>query len=108
MSEEFLNGLREYSWPGNIRELQNSLARAYYTSSSSVLTDEDLSLSLEHREAAQNPAHAAGDSGEGAIMAALTICHGDVQAAADRLGLSRATLYRRLKQYNINPKQLKL
>ena len=41
-------------------------------------------------------------------MAALTICRGDVQAAAERLGLSRATLYRRLKQYNINPKQLKL
>ena len=108
MSEEFLEGLREYSWPGNIRELQNSLARAYYTGKSSVLSAEDLSLSLEHSEPQESPATVITDTGEGAIMAALTICRGDVQAAAERLGLSRATLYRRLKQYNINPKQLKL
>ena len=107
MSGEFLKGLREYDWPGNIRELQNSIARAYYTSRDSVLSAEDLSLSLERPEPPAAPAPAKGDAGEGAILSALTICRGDVQAAADRLGLSRATLYRRLKQYNINPKQLK-
>ncbi|MBR4394578.1 MAG: sigma-54-dependent Fis family transcriptional regulator [Oscillospiraceae bacterium] len=107
MSEEFLNGLREYDWPGNIRELQNMLARAYYTSESAVLSAGDLSFSLKRPETTERPAQTKGDSGEGAIMAALTICRGDVQAAADRLGLSRATLYRRLKEYGIDPKKLK-
>ncbi len=107
MSEAFLNGLREYDWPGNIRELQNSIARAYYTSEAAVLSAEDLTFSLNQTENWARPAVTRGDTGEGAIVAALTICRGDVQAAADRLGLSRATLYRRLKQYNINPKQLK-
>ncbi len=107
MSRAFVDGLREYSWPGNIRELQNSIARAYYISTNYELTAEDLAFSLERSEAPQSAAPSRGDSGEGAIQAALTICRGDVQAAADRLGLSRATLYRRLKQYGINPKQMK-
>lgn len=107
MSDAFLTGLREYDWPGNIRELQNSLARAYYTSEAAELSAGDLSFSLKQPEAPERTTSPRGDSGEGAIIAALTICHGDVQAAADRLGLSRATLYRRLKQYDINPKKLK-
>ena len=47
------------------------------------------------------------DAGEGAIVAALTICNGDVDAAAERLGVSRATLYRRMKKYGIVPRLLK-
>ena len=107
MSGEFLEGLRKYDWPGNIRQLQNSLARAYYTSKSSVLSAEDLAFSLEQSESPVTSPLSKGDSGKGAIVAALTICRGDVQAAADRLGLSRATLYRRIKQYGIDPKAIK-
>lgn len=107
MSPEFLNGLRAYDWPGNVRQLQNSIARAYYMSTSPVLTAEDLAVSLEQPVKAPSLPVTRNDSGEGAIVAALTICGGDVQAAADRLGLSRATLYRRLKQYGINPKAIK-
>jgi transcriptional regulator of acetoin/glycerol metabolism len=107
MSGEFLDGLRKYDWPGNIRQLQNSIARAYYTSKSSVLSAEDLAFSLEQSDSPGASPLSKGDSGKGAIVAALTICRGDVQAAADRLGLSRATLYRRIKQYGIDPKAIK-
>ena len=108
MSEEFLEGLRAYSWPGNIRELQNSIARAYYISTSSVLTAEALASSLDRTDPyAQQQGPVTSDSGGGAIMAALTICGGDVKAAADRLGISRATLYRRMKQYDIRAKTIK-
>ena len=107
MSEAFLSGLHTYSWPGNIRQLQNSISRAYYTCTSSVLTAEDLEFSLDRSEEVEMPAPASGDFGQGAITAALTICGGDVQAAAERLGISRATLYRRIKQYGINTKAIK-
>ena len=107
MSEDFLNDLHTFSWPGNIRQLQNTIVRAYYTGSSSVLTADDLASSLDRAENLVRQFPAAGDSGGGPIIAALTICGGDVQAAADRLGISRATLYRRIKQFDINTRAIK-
>ena len=108
MTPEFLEGLRAYDWPGNVRELQNSIARAYYSSAGSTLTSENLVLSLERREP-EAPADATllSNAGEGGIIAALTICNGDVDAAAERLGISRATLYRRMKKYGIIPRLIK-
>ena len=108
MTQEFVEGLQAYDWPGNVRELQNSIARAYYSDPGPILTSESLQLVLER------PSSSLGDTlsipqdaGEGAIVAALTICGGNVDAAAERLGISRATLYRRMKKYGIIPKLLK-
>ena len=108
MTREFVEGLQAYVWPGNVRELQNSIARAYYSDPGPILTSESLQLVLER------PSSSLGDTlsipqdaGEGAIVAALTICGGNVDAAAERLGISRATLYRRMKKYGIIPKLLK-
>ncbi|MBO5496872.1 MAG: sigma-54-dependent Fis family transcriptional regulator [Clostridia bacterium] len=105
MTPEFLEGLRAYDWPGNVRELQNSIARAYYSSVGTTLTSENLVLSLERQEP-EAPAAAPllSNAGEGGIIAALTICNGDVDAAAERLGIGRATLYRRMKKYGIVPR----
>ena len=89
-------------------ELQNRVARAYCSSAGSLLTSENLVLSLERQEAdASGGTPSLPDAGEGAIVAALTICNGDVDAAAERLGVSRATLYRRMKKYGIVPRLLK-
>ena len=109
MTREFLEGLAAYDWPGNTRQLQNSIARAYYGSTEAELGSESLALSLDPTEqpAAVQSAAGKGDAGEGAIVAALTVCDGDVDAAAERLGVSRATLYRRMKKYGIVPRLIK-
>ena len=107
MSRAFREGLMEYDWPGNIRQLQNSIARAYYGSSEPELTAEDLARSLENFAQVEKAPAVRSDTGEGGIVAALTVCGGDVQAAAERLGMSRATLYRRMKQYGISPRQIR-
>lgn len=107
MSGEFLWGLKEYDWPGNTRQLQNGLARAYYLSNGNILSKEDLSLAIEQYESKETMNFRKNEGGEAAIIAALTVCHGDVEAAAERLGISRATLYRRMKNYGINPKEIK-
>lgn len=109
MTPEFLDGLAAYDWPGNTRQLQNSIARAYYSSAGTELNSESLAISLDRavQPAAVQPAAGRSDAGEGAIVAALTVCDGDVDAAAERLGVSRATLYRRMKKYGIVPRLMK-
>jgi DNA-binding NtrC family response regulator len=92
--------LQVYPWPGNVRELRNVLERALVLGGNR--------LGPEHfRVLAENPAPA-GPAGEGSslrladeesrrIREAMERFAGDTRKAAAALGISRATLYRRLK-----------
>ncbi|MEM7353579.1 MAG: sigma 54-interacting transcriptional regulator [Acidobacteriota bacterium] len=104
ISQAAMAALESYAWPGNIRELQSEIARA-----SLFLTDGDLLESSNLR-----PVLTAGlerrretlrDTLERverqAIERALAACAGDATAAADRLGVGRSTLYRRMKALGI-------
>ena len=104
MTAEFLSGLMEYDWPGTVRELQNSLERAYYSAAGGELDAQSLRLALLPGPKPQERQ----DSGEaGELLAALTLSGGDVEEAAKRLGTSRATLYRRIKRCGIDLKSLR-
>ena len=105
MSAEFLDGLLEYDWPGNVRELQNGIERAFYSTPESVLGAQSLHLAVGDSGPVAEEAAAPAESGE--ILAALTLCGGDVEQAAERLGVSRATLYRRIKRYGIDVRGLR-
>ena len=111
VSDGFMAGLVQYDWPGNVRQLQNSIERAFYSETGSVLSEESLSyvfLSSIRDKTVREADLAPGGRGQAAaITAALERCAGDVAAAAGQLGISRATLYRRLQKYNIDPKQIK-
>lgn len=102
---EFLAGLMKYDWPGNVRELQNGIERAFYSSFENVLTEESLRYVMPVAPKEEKPGQQlSGEAGE--ILAALTVSGGNVDTAAVKLGISRATLYRRLKKYGINPKAI--
>ena len=104
MAPEFLSGLMEYDWPGNVRELQNTIERAYYSATGPELDGQSLRLSLCPGPKPQDQ----GENGEaGELLAALTLSGGDVEEAAKRLGMSRATLYRRIKRCGIDVKSLR-
>lgn len=79
--------LEAHTWPGNIRELQNVLHRAIQLSRDQVIGAEHLS-GLKAAPRIRQPEEA---------TAALTRCEGDKARAARELGISRATLYRRLR-----------
>ena len=105
MSQEFIDGLMSYDWPGNVRELQNGIERAYYATPENVLAAQSLPLAvgdIQHRDQAGQPGSEAGE-----ILSALTLCGGDVEKAAERLGVSRATLYRHIKRHSIDVKSLR-
>lgn len=107
MTPEFMAGLIEYSWPGNVRELQNGIERAFYSAPEGPLDADSLRFvfDVDAAPAKSAAAETGGEAGE--ILSALAVCGGDVDLTAKKLGLSRATLYRRFKKHGIDPKAMK-
>lgn len=104
-SESAINALVAFDWPGNIRELEN-VVRGAITISHGDIMERD-SLSFDHYQATddesvdtQQPASIASHEKD-AIRKALNQTTGNRRAAAKLLGISEATLYRRLKNYNL-------
>jgi sigma-54 dependent transcriptional regulator, acetoin dehydrogenase operon transcriptional activator AcoR len=112
VAPDLLAALRRYRWPGNIRQLANALrtACALLDSHETVIGWEHLSDDLaEALRAAYPPApvdpHGPGDEATSdlrsmsrqAIERSVSACEGNLSEAARRLGISRNTLYRRLR-----------
>jgi transcriptional regulator with PAS, ATPase and Fis domain len=98
--------LSSYHWPGNIRELRNVLERAAILTDNFQLTADDFStiLPLHAKDIERNTtgslilpyAKALADFDRETIRAALNAAAGKVPAAAKLLGISRATLYKKI------------
>jgi len=94
--------LISYDWPGNVRELRNAIEYALIRARYAVLQVDDLPPEIDAAEdAAPTPASEWPDDEEGRIRAALAHTDGNRTEAAELLGMSRATLYRRLDTYGI-------
>jgi transcriptional regulator of acetoin/glycerol metabolism len=96
MSRDFQQALRDYSWPGNVRELQNSIERAFFSWQDGTLGRDAVPVAID--SPSPDPLRAR-------ILESLEACGGNVEEAAKRFGLSRASMYRRVKQFGINPKK---
>ncbi|HXG04242.1 MAG TPA: sigma-54 dependent transcriptional regulator [Candidatus Binatia bacterium] len=109
LSGEALAYFLAYDWPGNVRELRNVVERLVIMTPRDVIGAEDLPLPLRPRDAA--PAEArerslreARDNFERAyILAELRANDWNMTRTAERLGIERSHLYRKLKAYNITP-----
>jgi len=104
MTPEALETLNHYDFPGNVRELENLVERAYAMGARDQITLGDLP-SLTAGSAA--PAVGSGAIPQLAevekelILRALSFYKDDKEAAAQALGISRRTIYRRLKEYGM-------
>lgn len=94
--------LTEYNWPGNVRELNNVLEMAMNFCQGPEITPEDLPLHI--RKSACQPSdyrEAMEQAERHIIMQTLDIVGKNREEAAERLGISRATLFRLLKKHNL-------
>ncbi|GAB6173710.1 acetoin dehydrogenase operon transcriptional activator AcoR [Paradesulfitobacterium aromaticivorans] len=92
--------LREYSWPGNIRELQNTAERVAVLVEGSILP-EHLPLEMAQNLKAPKAGTSLAILQRETILNTLALKNGNITQAAQVLGVSRPTLYRRLKEYKL-------
>jgi two-component system, NtrC family, response regulator HydG len=102
IAQEALDKLKRYPWPGNIRELQHAIERAVIMTDSSSLQESDFLFSRSMNNPTANADTLNLDEVEkSAIVKALSMHGGNISKAADELGLTRASLYRRMEKYGI-------
>ena len=94
--------LKNYHWGGNIRELQNCMEKAVILSDGTTLSAKDIQLeqSVTFKSVGTIKAISEADE-ERLVRDAMTRTGGNISAAAKLLGVSRPTLYTKLKKYGL-------
>jgi DNA-binding NtrC family response regulator len=106
-----MKSLLQYEWPGNVRELENCIARAVTLGDHRVIdvqdlppamrTEQPVSHEMTPQEASSLSTTALAEMERMTILRVFEQAHGDKALAGKMLGISRATLYRKLKRYHI-------
>jgi DNA-binding NtrC family response regulator len=96
-----MRALTEYSWPGNIRELDHAIERAVLLARGEQIAQGDLALQPAAGTGARLDELSLEEVERVLIQKALSRHGGNVTLAANALGLSRSALYRRLQRYGL-------
>ncbi|MGH7740124.1 MAG: sigma-54-dependent transcriptional regulator [bacterium] len=105
LSDEILQALKNYPWPGNVRELKHVIERMVITAQSNNLSVRDLPKEIRDAgpatAATGNRALTKVESEKENIQRALLETHGKKSQAADLLGVTRKTLFNKMKKYDL-------
>ena len=94
--------LRQYPWKGNIRELEHAIEKAVIISDGAGLTPQDFRLQPSPLPAEDSPAATTLEEMEiQMIRRTMDACAGNLSAVAAQLGISRQTLYNKMKKYGL-------
>jgi transcriptional regulator with PAS, ATPase and Fis domain len=104
ISREAMDTLVAYSWPGNVRELRNAIVRAAVFAQNGEIMRGDLPEELGHDTFTSSLANLSvlGEVQRDAIARVLEQTGGHQVRAAEKLGISRRTLQRRIKSYGLS------
>ena len=95
-----LEKLANYSWPGNVRELQHSIEKAVIMSDSAVLMPTDFEFSLVSRSIHRQEM-TLEEMEKQMIIDSLKRNGNNLSIVAEKLGITRQTLYNKLRKYNL-------
>ena len=108
ITDETMEHLERYSWPGNIRELENVIERATLLSKNKFIGPEDLPNSIKQEQNQQQETYklmslkgALAGPEKNIIRQALEDNHWNRQATARALGINRTTLFKKMKHYDL-------
>jgi DNA-binding NtrC family response regulator len=101
--EDTIQKLKEYHWPGNIRELAHSIERAVILSKNRTLAPDDFILKAKRNtsQLTDEPATSVEDYEKKAIISALSKFNRNLSKAAEELGIARSTLYRKIAHFGM-------
>jgi sigma-54 dependent transcriptional regulator, acetoin dehydrogenase operon transcriptional activator AcoR len=103
-----LNYLKSYHWPGNIRELENYIERAVVLSQGKRLTIEHFPKKVFEQIFLQNNVKLTTleKVERESIKKALDVFEGNISKTSELLGITRKTLYKKIKDYNLEKDQI--
>jgi DNA-binding NtrC family response regulator len=93
--------LMKYSWPGNVRELQHTIEKAVILSDSHVLKPEDFFMRQVVSGKTGDTARTIDEMEKQMIQQAIEKHTGNLSAAAEQLGITRQTLYNKIKKFEL-------
>ena len=112
LSREALAAIRARPWPGNVRQLENTIARAVIASRGRTILREhleaeqstDVSIPETHDAEGSMPLRALlAEVERRAIERALIVCGGNRTKTAEKLGISRRQLFDKIREYDLHP-----
>lgn len=99
MHEQTIEKLRSYHWPGNIRELQHTIEKAVILCESNVIRPKDILVKQTWKPQTVQAVPNLEEVERQAIETAILQNNGNLTAATKQLGISRQTLYNKLKRF---------
>ena len=101
ISDKALDKLNTYNWPGNVRELQHTIEKAVILADESTLNTDDFYLKSQTSTSISSRRMTIDEMEKNMITAAVERNKKNMTAAADDLGITRQTLYNKIKKYEI-------
>jgi len=96
-----ISSLQQYDWPGNVRELRHNLEKAVIMNEKDTIGESDLMLSSSHRPQENLQGYNLEEHEKKLIGEAIRKHGGNLSRAVKELGISRKTLYNKMKKYGI-------